>query len=75
MVPAPLESVIGSSPLVRDAVVFGRGRNQVGVLIEPAVPVFNVVEFRNRIWCVLSSILSNCRTDRLVLQVCSRGSK
>ncbi|KAF7965726.1 hypothetical protein HWV62_42156 [Athelia sp. TMB] len=50
MVPAPLESVITSSPLVSGAVVFGRGRNQVGVLIEPAVPVFDVVEFRNRIW-------------------------
>lgn len=53
MVPAPLESAITSSPLVRDAVVFGRGRNQVGVLIEAAVPVFDVVEFRNRIWCAL----------------------
>ncbi|KAF7973245.1 hypothetical protein HWV62_15753 [Athelia sp. TMB] len=50
MVPAPMESVIMSSPLVSGAVVFGRGRHQVGVLIEPAIPVVDVAEFRNRVW-------------------------
>ena len=58
-VPAPMESIIGSSPLVQGVVMFGRGRNQVGVLIEPspelAIDVNNekaVAEFRNRIWYV-----------------------
>ncbi|KIJ58231.1 hypothetical protein HYDPIDRAFT_34379 [Hydnomerulius pinastri MD-312] len=56
-VPAPMESIIGSSPLLQGAVMFGRERNQVGILIEPrsefAVDTENeksVAEFRNRIW-------------------------
>lgn len=54
VVPAPLESVILSSPLVSGAVIFGRGRNQVGVLLEPAPGVVanDVADFRNRIWYV-----------------------
>ena len=58
-VPAPMESIIGSSPLVQGVVMFGRVRNYVGVLIEPrpkhALDVNNektVAEFRNQIWCV-----------------------
>ncbi|KZP33050.1 hypothetical protein FIBSPDRAFT_371594 [Athelia psychrophila] len=52
MVPAPLENVITSSPLVTGIVVFGRGRHQVGLLLEPApgVAVGDLPEFRNRIW-------------------------
>ena len=56
-VPAPMESIIGSSPLVQGVVMFGRERNQVGVLIEPssgrAIDVNNekaIAEFRNQIW-------------------------
>lgn len=57
-VPAPMESVIASSPLVQGVVMFGRERNQVGILIEPrqAVDVDDekaVAEFRNQIWYVL----------------------
>lgn len=59
-VPAPMESIIGSSPLVQGVVMFGRERNQVGVLIEPrpadAIDVNDekaVVDFRNQIWYVL----------------------
>ena len=59
-VPAPMESIIGSSPLVQGVVMFGRERNQVGVLIEPspgrAIDVNDeraVAEFRNQIWYVL----------------------
>ncbi|KAF7972358.1 hypothetical protein HWV62_18142 [Athelia sp. TMB] len=44
MVPAPLESVIKSSSLMSGAVVLERGWNQVDVLFEPAIPVFDVVE-------------------------------
>ncbi|KAF7985842.1 hypothetical protein HWV62_526 [Athelia sp. TMB] len=50
MVPTPMESVITTSPLVGGAVVFGHGRNQAGVLIEPAVAVFSVSEFVSHIW-------------------------
>ena len=56
-VPAPMESIIGSSPLVQGVVMFGRERNQVGVLIEPspgrAIDVNDekaIAEFRNQIW-------------------------
>ena len=59
-VPAPMESIIGSSQLVQGVVMFGRERNQVGVLIEPspghAIDVNDekaVAEFRNQIWYVL----------------------
>lgn len=54
VVPGPLEMMITTSPLVHGAVVFGRERNQVGVLIEPTpgMVVSDVVDFRNRIWCV-----------------------
>lgn len=52
MVPGPLETVIMSSPVVSGAVIFGRERNQVGVLIErtPGVAAVDIVEFRNIIW-------------------------
>jgi nucleoside-diphosphate-sugar epimerase len=56
-VPAPMESIIGSSPLVQGVVMFGRERNQVGVLLEPrpeyAIDINDekaVAEFRNQIW-------------------------
>ncbi|KAF8129542.1 acetyl-CoA synthetase-like protein [Boletus edulis] len=59
-VPAPMESVIASSPLVQGVVMFGRERNQVGVLIEPRPEhAFDVndekaaAEFRNQIWPVI----------------------
>ncbi|KAF8839601.1 putative aminoadipate reductase [Paxillus ammoniavirescens] len=59
-VPAPMESIIGSSPLLNCAIMFGRERNQVGVLIEPQ-PEYVVdtwdnkalSEFRNKIWPVI----------------------
>ncbi|KIK91581.1 hypothetical protein PAXRUDRAFT_149195 [Paxillus rubicundulus Ve08.2h10] len=59
-VPAPIESVISSSPLVKGTVMFGRERNQAGILIEPrpehAIDVNDenaVIEFRNKIWPVV----------------------
>lgn len=55
-----MESIIGSSPLVQGVVMFGRERNQVGVLLEPrpeyAIDINDekaVAEFRNQIWYVL----------------------
>lgn len=55
---APLEDVIRSSQLVRDVVLFGQGRKQLGVLIEPsqAIDVNDkeaVATFKNQIRWVL----------------------
>ena len=57
--PIPQETLLCSSPLIKGAVMFGRGKSQAGVLIEPspehaidpndpsALP-----KFRNLIWYV-----------------------
>lgn len=62
-VPAPMETLIGSSPFVSGVCVFGRGRNQTGVLVEPrpnyAIDVTDdeqVAEFRNKIWYVVPRV-------------------
>ncbi|KAF8120306.1 hypothetical protein EV363DRAFT_1478563 [Boletus edulis] len=62
-VPAPMEDIIGSSSLVQGVVMFGRERNQVGVLIEPqpehALDVNDekvVAEFRNQIWPAIEEV-------------------
>ncbi|KAF8840152.1 acetyl-CoA synthetase-like protein [Paxillus ammoniavirescens] len=59
-VPAPMEAAVASSPLVKGAIMFGRERNQVGILIEPQpeyiVDIMDdkaVAEFRNKIWPVI----------------------
>ncbi|KAI6102822.1 putative aminoadipate reductase [Pisolithus sp. B1] len=59
-VPAPMETVIGTSRQVSGVCMFGRGRSQIGVLVEPrpqyAVDVEDekqVAEFRNLIWPVV----------------------
>ncbi|KAI5884843.1 acetyl-CoA synthetase-like protein [Schizophyllum commune H4-8] len=56
-VPAPIEGAIVTSPLVRTAIMFGRGKDEAGVLVEPAsthqVDVdddVQVAAFRNAIW-------------------------
>lgn len=56
-VPSQMETIIGCCPYVNGAVMFGRERNQVGVLIEPTVDHFidvdneeQVAQFRNRVW-------------------------
>ena len=58
-VPAPMETSIGSSEYLSGLCMFGRGRSQTGVLVEPrpeyAIDVTDdqqVAEFRNMIWCV-----------------------
>ena len=58
-VPAPMEGIIGSSPFVQGVLMFGRERNQVGVLVEPrpehVVDIQDdnaIAEFRNKIWYV-----------------------
>jgi len=52
-----MESIIGTSPYVNGTVMFGRERNQVGIIIEPR-PGYEIdvddekqlAEFRNRVW-------------------------
>ncbi|KAI6156288.1 putative aminoadipate reductase [Pisolithus thermaeus] len=59
-VPAPMESIIGTSRHVSSVCMFGRGRSQIGILVEPrpeyAINVGDekqVAEFRNLIWPVV----------------------
>ena len=57
VVPIPQEGLIGSSTMVNGVVMFGRGRNQCGVLIEPSSnnaikpndPTI-LAQFRNAVW-------------------------
>ncbi|KAF8838002.1 putative nonribosomal peptide synthetase [Paxillus ammoniavirescens] len=59
-VPAPIETIINSSPLLKGSVMFGRERNQAGILVEPhpehAIDVNDekaVMKIRNEIWPVI----------------------
>jgi long-subunit acyl-CoA synthetase (AMP-forming) len=59
-VPGPMEHTIAAHPFVQAAVMFGRERNQVGVIVEPtAAHVFDpsdkaaLTEYRNAIWGVV----------------------
>jgi long-subunit acyl-CoA synthetase (AMP-forming) len=56
-VPAPMESIVGANRYVNGTVMFGRGRNQVGILIEPRAGYeidvdveTQLAEFRNKVW-------------------------
>ncbi|KAE9401310.1 putative aminoadipate reductase [Gymnopus androsaceus JB14] len=59
-VPAPMEAIISASPMLSGAIMFGRQRDQPGILLEP-VPAyqfdvndeFEVSKFRNLIWPVV----------------------
>ncbi|OAX38465.1 hypothetical protein K503DRAFT_782845 [Rhizopogon vinicolor AM-OR11-026] len=66
IVPAPMETPICANHFVKGAVMFGRGRNQVGILIEPRsgheIDVddeMQLAEFRN---CVCPSIYQLARS-------------
>ena len=57
VVPIPQEGRIGASPLAGGALMFGRARDQCGILIEPADGVYvdasdetSLAKFRNQIW-------------------------
>jgi len=61
MVPMLMEGIIIASPLIQGVVVFGRGRSQVGILVEPSpehvVDILDnnaVAAFKNEIWSVFS---------------------
>lgn len=59
-----VENIILGSPLVKGAVMFGRGRTSCGILIEPVSPLSsspttslndNIASFRNAIWPFIHS--------------------
>ncbi|KAJ7484451.1 putative aminoadipate reductase [Mycena latifolia] len=59
-VPAPMEDIVLASPYVVGAVVFGRDRDQAGILIEPTPDVAidaedsnRFAKLRNKIWPVI----------------------
>ncbi|KZT20596.1 acetyl-CoA synthetase-like protein [Neolentinus lepideus HHB14362 ss-1] len=59
-VPAPIEGKILTSSLVSGAMMFGRGHNEVGILIEPRrehainpVDEVTLAEFRNLLWPII----------------------
>ena len=59
VVPLPQEGTVGASPLVAGCAMFGREREQAGILVEP-IEEYTVTPgddaalavFRNKIWCV-----------------------
>ena len=60
IVPLPQESHIGTSSLLLGCLMFGRGREQAGLLIEPAkeyafdpIDETFLVQFRNKLWQVV----------------------
>lgn len=64
------ESILCQDPRVQSAVIFGRGRFQVGVVIDPAPGVSvnpddasSLAAFRNSIWCVCP-VIGDVRTKR-----------
>ncbi|KAJ7214255.1 acetyl-CoA synthetase-like protein [Mycena haematopus] len=65
-VPGPMEDVMMASPFIKGAVMFGRERNQVGVLIEPnhhyeldPTDEQQLVKYRNLIWPVVEEANEN----------------
>ncbi|KAJ7625813.1 putative nonribosomal peptide synthetase [Roridomyces roridus] len=65
-VPGPMEDVMMSSPHIRGAVMFGRERNQIGVLIEPhphqkvdPSDEKQLAEYRNLIWPIIQEANEN----------------
>jgi long-subunit acyl-CoA synthetase (AMP-forming) len=68
IVPGPTEGAVIAHPAVSGAVMFGRERNQPGILVEPAeARAFDPADeaalaaFRNEIWCVVSLRSSRSR--------------
>ncbi|KAF7347157.1 Acetyl-CoA synthetase-like protein [Mycena venus] len=65
-VPGPMEDIMMASPHIVGAVMFGRERNQVGVLIEPNLQhkidpkdEQQIVRFRNLIWPIVEEANEN----------------
>lgn len=67
------EAILLQDPLVHAAIIFGRGRFQNGVIVQPKQPFepndeAKLEEFRNAIWCVHSfSLHQNQCVEPLVV--------
>lgn len=83
-VPAPIEGTVLTSPLVAAAVMFGRGRDEAGILIEPApahaidpTDDAQVAAYRNAVWPVVEeanrSAPGYSRIFKELILVTSRG--
>ncbi|KAJ7655451.1 hypothetical protein B0H17DRAFT_1098963 [Mycena rosella] len=48
--PGPLEQILAQNPLIKVALMFGRGKPHAGVLIVPSKEVSNRESFRDTIW-------------------------
>lgn len=48
--PMVLESMIAKANSISAALVFGEGRSELGVLIEPAEPPEDILEFKRNLW-------------------------
>jgi hypothetical protein len=62
VVPGPTEGALLAQGIVTGAILFGRERNQAGVLVEPAeafafdpTDESDLAAFRNKIWCASGS--------------------
>ena len=65
------EAILVHDPHVAAAIMFGRGRVQNGVLIEPKAEFAfdpkdedRLAEFRNKVWCVLARVACRVGRDR-----------
>ncbi|KAF9552954.1 acetyl-CoA synthetase-like protein [Agrocybe pediades] len=63
--PGPLESIINQDPCVQSSVMFGRGRFNAGILVEPKVEFrfdpsdeAKLADFRNKIWPAIQRVNS-----------------
>ncbi|KAF7305562.1 PKS-PP domain-containing protein [Mycena chlorophos] len=59
-VPGAMEQLVSTSPLVSGALMFGRGREQLGILVEPTAAnaidpgdEVQLAQFRNQLWSVV----------------------
>jgi hypothetical protein len=59
VVPAPIEEAILADKRIKSAILFGRERNQVGVLIEPAKYGQESASFIENIWPTIEAATAN----------------
>jgi long-subunit acyl-CoA synthetase (AMP-forming) len=58
-VPAPIEEAIVRDKHIRSAIIFGRGRDLIGVLIEPITYTQDTNAFIHAIWPTVEAATSN----------------
>ncbi|KAJ6471940.1 hypothetical protein C8R45DRAFT_1013604 [Mycena sanguinolenta] len=76
--PGPLENLLNQDPYVRSSAMFGRGRFQAGVIVDPKPPFAfdpadtdKLAEFRNKIWPTIEKMNEFApQHSRLFKEVC-----